>query len=209
MKLTPTEPYTSWTHRMARWCVRPLVGTQVTPNHLTTGRFLTGLAACIAFAWGGANGNLVGGLLWVVSAFLDRADGELARIGGKTSESGHYYDYVTDVAVNSLFFLAIGVGLRDSFLGWPAAGMGLIAACSVAYASILCERYEKDQGDGAKAYSGVAGFDFDDVLYLFAPVAWLGWLLPILIGASVGAPAFALWTWWRFRAELANEPGQA
>jgi phosphatidylglycerophosphate synthase len=208
MPLKPTEPYTSWTHRLARWCVRPLVGTSIEPNQLTTGRFLTGLLACVAFSWGGTDGNVVGGILWLISAFLDRADGELARLSGKTSATGHYYDYVTDVAVNSLFFFAIGVGARTSFLGWMAMPMGLTAALAVAFASIVCERYEQDQGDGAKAYTGVAGFDFDDVLYLFAPIAWLNWLLPILIGASVGAPAFALWTWWRFRAQLANEPGR-
>ena len=44
-----------------------------------------------------------------------------------------------------------------------------------------------------------SGFDFDDVLYLFAPVVWLNLHLPFLIGASVGAPAFALLTWLRFK----------
>ena len=47
------------------------------------------------------------------------------------------------------------------------------------------------------AYAGFAGFDFDDVLYLFAPVVWLGLHYPFLIGASVGAPAFALLTWYK------------
>jgi hypothetical protein len=37
------------------------------------------------------------------------------------------------------------------------------------------------------------------VLYLFGPIAWLGWFLPVLVGAAVGAPAIALWTWIRLR----------
>jgi len=41
--------YDSWTHRLARWMVRPLAGGPVTPNHLTTLRLLTALAACAAF----------------------------------------------------------------------------------------------------------------------------------------------------------------
>ncbi len=41
--------YNSWTHRLARRLVRPLVGTWITPNHLTTLRLVTALGACAAF----------------------------------------------------------------------------------------------------------------------------------------------------------------
>ncbi len=34
------------------------------------------------------------------------------------------------------------------------------------------DQMSKDMGD--KAYAGRWGFDFDDILYLFAPVVWLG-----------------------------------
>ena len=49
---------------------------------------------------------------------------------------------------------------------------------------------------GEKAYTGIAGFDFDDIIYLFAPIVWLNWHLPFLIGASVGAPIFAIFTYY-------------
>jgi phosphatidylserine synthase len=75
----------TWTHAAARWMIRPLVGTGVTPNHLTTLRLLTGIAACIGIALGTPAGNAWGGALWLVSAFLDRADGELARVGNMMS----------------------------------------------------------------------------------------------------------------------------
>jgi archaetidylinositol phosphate synthase len=39
-------------------------------------------------AWGGG--------IWLLSAFLDRADGELARIGDMMSRGGHVYDYYSD-----------------------------------------------------------------------------------------------------------------
>ena len=42
-------------------------------------------------------------------------------------------------------------------------------------------------------------FDFDDVLYLFAPVVWLGWQMPLMAGAALGAPAFAVLTWFKWR----------
>jgi len=196
----PTTPFTSWTHRLARALVRPLVGGPITPNHLTTGRLVSGLAACAAFLLGGPMGDLWGGVLWLVSCFLDRADGELARLGGTTSRSGHLYDYYCDVGVNGLFFLAVGGGLRGSAFGGWAVLMGALAGVSVVAASVLAEQLESEEETAAKAYTGILGFDFDDVLYLFAPIAWLGWLPYLLIGAAAGAPSVALLTWWRLRA---------
>ena len=39
----------SWTHKLANPLVRRLIGTGVTPNHLTTLRLITGLIACGLF----------------------------------------------------------------------------------------------------------------------------------------------------------------
>ena len=188
----------SWTHKIARVCILPLVNTPVTPNHLTVLRLITGLAACGLLAIGSSDGNLWGGVLWLISAFLDRADGELARVSGKTSEWGHKFDYFCDVTVTALFFLGVGIGLRESSLGLWSIVMGISASAGVVAAEILAEIIDQAQKDtGEKAYSGFAGFDFDDVLYLFAPVVWLNLHLPFLVGASVGAPIFALITWYR------------
>ena len=103
MRSLITPPHTSWTHRLSRLLVRPLVGTPVTPNHLTTLRLATGLAACASFAVGDDTWTLWGGVLWLVSCLLDRADGELARMDGLSSPWGHRYDYYCDVAVVPTF----------------------------------------------------------------------------------------------------------
>ena len=190
----------SWTHKIARLCILPLVNTPVTPNHLTTARLVTGLSAGAAFAVGDRAWDISGGWLWLLSCFLDRADGELARVSGKTSPWGHRYDYLCDVWVTALFFLGAGIGLRDGGLGGWAIAAGLASMLGVIAAEVLAERIDRMKGDtGAKAYPSFAGFDFDDVLYLFAPVVWLGWQLPFVLGASVGAPAFALLTWYKLR----------
>jgi archaetidylinositol phosphate synthase len=203
--LRVTQPFTSWTHRLARLAVRPLVGTGITPNNLTTARVVTGVASCAAFMIGDPTWDLWGGLLWLVSCFLDRADGELARIGAMSSPNGHLYDYYSDVAINALFFVAIGIGLRDGFLGHASIAFGVIAGSTVAIASVLSERLEKFTATGDKAYAGVLGFDFDDVLYLFAPAVWIDWSMPLLIGASVGGPVFAVITWQRLNAEVRRQ----
>lgn len=178
---------TSWTHRLARPVVRPLIGTAVRPNHLTTLRLLTGAAACLAFMRGTPAAMGWGGGLWLLSAFLDRADGELARLGNMMSPGGHRYDYYTDTAINSLFFVSIGLGLRHSPLGAWAVPLGLISGSSMLLTSLFSEWLEARSPPGTRAYSGRWGFDPDDALYLMGPLAWLGWLSPILVGASIGA----------------------
>jgi hypothetical protein len=75
--------------------------------------------------------------------------------------------------------------------------MGVFAAIGVIFTEIYAEIIDqKKKNTSEKAYPGIAGFDFDDILYLFAPIVWLNWHLQFLIGASVGAPAFAIFTWY-------------
>lgn len=203
MRSLYTQPYTSWTHRLAKMAVRPLVGGPVTPNHLTGIRLVSGVAACAAFMVGDPYWDLWGGCLWVLSCFLDRADGELARLAGTSSESGHLLDYYCDVGVNSLFFFAVGVGLRDGDFGLWAISLGALAGISVGLASVLSEKLEEEAETDDKAYAGILGFDFDDILYLLGPASWVGLFPLLLIGSSIGAPFFVLLTWVRLRRQKA------
>ena len=182
----------TWTHAAARVMVRPLIGFGVRPNHLTSLRLASGLLACALLSLGTRGGDVWGGVWWVVSAFLDRADGELARIGHMQSRRGHLFDYYSDVLVNSLFFLAIGFGQRHSFLGDWSVALGGVAFVAMLLCSWLSEVYEDLSGPGVRTFAGGFGFHPDDALYLLGPFAWLGWLAPILVGASIGASGFAL-----------------
>ena len=185
---------TTWTHLAARAVVRPLVGTPVTPNHLTTLRLAVGLAAAVALALGTSAGNVWAGALWLVSAFLDRADGELARLADLCSKGGHTYDYLVDTGVNAIFFLALGVGQRHSWLGGWAVLLGALACGSMVAACWIAEEFEKLSPAGVKTVSGRWGFDPDDALYLFGPICWIGpvLLVPCLILAAASATGFML-----------------
>ena len=194
----------SWTHMLARVVVRPFLGTWLRPNHLTTLRLLTGISACICFALGSRPGMIWGGGLWLLSAFLDRADGELARIGNMMSRAGHVYDYYTDNLVNALFFAVIGVGLRYSWLGLWAIPLGIVSAVSLLACNIFSEQLEQRSLPQTRAYSGRWGFDPDDALYLMAPLAWLNWLSPILVAAAIGTTAMMIITWLRLRRLIAS-----
>jgi phosphatidylglycerophosphate synthase len=184
---------------LARPLVRPLIGTGVTPNHITTARLITGLAAAAALVPGTPDWTWWGGWLWLLSAFLDRADGELARIGNMATPEGRAWDCLVDNIVNPVFFVAIGIGLRHSVLGDWAIPLGLVAGVALFFCGYWSEALEQRMHLSVKAYSGAFGFDIDDLLYLFAPLAWLDWLAPILVGAAIGASGMMILTGWRLR----------
>ena len=190
---------TSWTHYLARVLVRPLVGTRVTPNHLTSLRLVTGLAACAALLPGTAQWWNWAGALWLLSAFLDRADGELARIGGLCTPDGHRYDFLVDNFVNAGFFPCLGFGLTGSGLGGLAVPLGLWTGAALYLCGHWSELLEQRSDPGTKAWSGGFGFDPDDALYLLAPIIWLRWGVPLLLLAFLGTNIMTVLTFRRFR----------
>ena len=191
----------SWSHRLIRPFARLLIGTRVSPDHLTWLRVITGGIACACFASGPRGTQMAGGVVWVISALLDRADGELARLSNCTSAKGHRFDTLADTGVNTAMFLAVGVGLREGAFGYWAIALGVL--CSVSM--LLCSRWSDDIEDdlepGAIVLGGAGGFDPDDLFYLIGPFAWAGVLDYMLAsGAVVLLPATTAIGIWRWRA---------
>ena len=179
-----------------------MVKTPVTPNHLTTVRLVSGLVAAGAFGVGEAPWQFFGGGLFILSMFFDRADGTLARLSCKTSRRGHTYDLIADGVVNTLAFVGISVGLRESALGLWALPLGAVAGAAVAAIFWLTVRIEELEGPGAAEISGAAGFDPDDAL-LIVPIAMIvGGAIPLIVAAAIGAPAFLAFFLWHFRRQL-------
>ncbi len=207
-RTTPIEKKTSrprkgpWDQRIARFLVRPLVHTHVTPNHITTIRLLLGLGACGCLAYGEVPLIHWGAGLFALSHFVDHMDGELARLSGKTSRFGHLYDLTADITVNVLLFVSIGIGLMDSWLGDIAWIMGIIAGISVAGLFALFQYLENRMGQKQAGLPRFAGFETEDALYLISPAIWGGGLIPILIAATIGAPLFGIWALFRYRREI-------
>jgi phosphatidylglycerophosphate synthase len=191
-----------WDARLARRLVRPLSASPVTPNHLTSVRLAFGIAAALAFAHGSYGWMNLGALLIVVSNFLDHTDGELARMSGKSSRLGHWYDLASDAAVTILLFASIGVGVgRQSplVLGvWPPV-LGMIAGVAVALIFFLRMRIESLAGKAASRQARAGGFETEDVLYLVPLVTLLNGSRGFLIAAALGAPLFALWVLYDYR----------
>lgn len=186
--------YQTYAHAFARIFVRPLIGTWVRPNHLTVLRLVSGLAACALLAVGTRDTAAWSGLLWVLSCVLDRADGELARMGDLRSDRGKVLDFYSDMILDSFWFLGAGIGLRHSSLGEYAVSLGVLTCCSMLLVMWTSELFERLSAPGVKAFGfkEVQRFHPDDALFLLAPFTWLGWLVPILVAASVCTPIFAV-----------------
>jgi len=193
-----------WDARLAAALVRPLVHTPIRPNHLTSLRLATGLAGAALLALG--EHTNAGAWLIFASNFIDHADGELARMSGRTSRLGHLYDLACDGLVTVSMFLGIGIGLAPG-MGPAAIAAGLLAG--VAVAAIFYMRYEIEEAAGKTAtrQGRLAGFATEDVLYLFPLVTLAGVLPAFLKAAAIGAPAAALLVGLQYR-RLRARPGR-
>ncbi|CAG4903095.1 CDP-alcohol phosphatidyltransferase family protein [Paraburkholderia gardini] len=186
----------TWDARLARRLVTPLIDTRITPNHLTTLRLLIGVAGALCLARGSFAFSNAGAFLIVLSNFVDHTDGELARISGKTSRIGHFYDLASDALVTVLLFLGMGIGMSTAGgLGLVALPtlLGAIAGVSVAVIFFLRMRIEEMAGKAGTKQASAGGFETEDVLYLLPLVTLTSGTSPFIIAASIGAPLFAVW----------------
>jgi archaetidylinositol phosphate synthase len=196
--------HNTWVHRLVRPLVRPLVGTKVTPNHLTALRLLTGIAAALLLAGGDTLRSDIAGAVFLLSYLLDRADGELARLSGRVSARGHRFDLYADYSANILIFLGMGAGMEKGALDGVAVMLGAAAGAAIGMILWVVSRVERLEGP--VAFPSANGFDPDDAM-IFIPLAiWLGVETQLLVAAAVGAPAFLAWTLWHFRKSLPASP---
>ncbi len=190
----------SWSHLLVRPLVRPLLRLRVRPNHVTAVHLVFGLLVLGAIAFGDEGARFAAGFGWLLACLLDRLDGELARIGNMKSEWGHRFDYLTDMWLSALFFLALGLSVRGP--AFPlAAGMGAVATLCQLANCVVAERHDRLAGGETKVLASKWGFDADDALYILGPLAWLpaGGRLIVVLLAGVGTATFLAIFVHRFR----------
>lgn len=157
----------------------------VTPNHLTTLRLVTGFGSAAAFATGLPDWQFIGAAVLVLSLFLDRADGALARVSGKMSRGGHLYDLVADGASNAAVFAGI----------------------VVATAELMVMRLDSAGVHSSAELGGRWGIDPDDGMFVVPIAMFFWWAKPLLVlaarGGSVAVIVFVI-LWLRRRTSAAN-----
>ncbi len=196
-----------WDSRLAHALMLPLRDTPVHPNAVTTAALLTGLASAALYAIATRAAIDAGAACWVLASILDHADGELARLTGKVSEFGHRYDRAADLIVKLSLFAGMGAGLRQGPLRQWALPLGLLGGVSLVTIFVVRGEMARRRGAGAYRQPRTAGFELEDILYLIAPLTWLGWLGPFLVLTAIGTPLFAAWCTWRLWRLAASEHG--
>ena len=186
-----------WDYRVARIVARPLARAGVHPNMVTSAGMVMGLAAGALFAAGGHHTADWAALLFVLAAFADHVDGEVARLTGKCSRFGHYYDHIAAVVSYSAMFIGVGIGHSGSY-GSLAVIAGFLSGLAVATIMSVRLKISVDEGGEAIRQPNVLGFEPEDTLYIVGPLTWLDQLTPFdemfsfVAAAAVGAPAFLI-----------------
>jgi archaetidylinositol phosphate synthase len=126
-----------------------LAGLRVRPPLVVAAAGTAGLAA--AFELG--RGSLLGAALLVqLKTLLDNADGQLARLTGRTSAFGRYLDSEVDLLVNAALFAALGWTT-----GRPALALaGFLALTSVLSLNFNVGRLSRGAGAAEPAAEGAA-----------------------------------------------------
>jgi archaetidylinositol phosphate synthase len=184
-------------HRIVRPPVRLLARTRVAPDHLTALRFITALMAAAAFASPRRGWVDVGAGLFLLSALLDRADGELARQTGRFSQRGRRYDLWADCSAGMMAFAGLGLGAAHGALGLAAPVLGLLAAFGV---SVLFWQDNSDRSDQLPRYTAAGGrvlADPDDAMLAVPPLLWCFGPDTVLLLAGTITPAVVLWMTWK------------
>ncbi len=198
--------HSPYDQRLARLLVRPLAGTPVHPNHLTTLSLLLGFASAATFALGPSGSEHWAALLFMLAVFADHTDGELARMTGKTSRFGYYYDYVVGSANYTMLFIGLGIGLARGDMGGLALALGLAAGFANPVIVTLRLMLERRHGAEAVAHPGTSGFEIEDFIYLIGPITWIGGLRYFFVVYGLGTLGYLVWTLWEL---LRRERGPA
>lgn len=194
--MTPTL----WDQQLARLRVKPLARTPVSPNQITTLSLLLAFGAGWLYPSGDRGAANWAAGLFVLARFIDHADGELARLTGKSSRFGYYYDYVVGALSSTALFVGVGIGLSEGALGNWLVIAGVTAGLCAPIAMGLAIGVDARLGTGARGYPGFGGFELEDGIYLLAPITWLGALMPFLVLASIGQVIFCFWMLMKFVA---------
>ena len=89
---------------------RGFASTGLSPTFWTVVGLVFALVSAVVYGLGIEFGLIIGGILLLVSGFFDMVDGQVARVTGKTSRKGSYFDSMFDKIAETAIFLGILIG---------------------------------------------------------------------------------------------------
>lgn len=184
----------------SRQLTRMFLKTPLTPNQVTALSFLLGLASAYWFYQGNYIAGIVGALVLQLSAWVDCADGEVARLKFMESPLGAQLDIIGDNLVHFAVFFSIGMGAYAAtgkawfILFGALAVVGSLGAFFLIFQDITQSKQRvahaplKENHDSSVAEK-IANRDFTYFLLCMAAIDQLGLFIII---TAVGSNAFFL-----------------
>jgi archaetidylinositol phosphate synthase len=155
-----------------------LVGHGFTPNVLTLIGLAIGLVAGIVLALGFF---FPGGILILLTGFVDMLDGAAARNGHVTTTFGATLDSISDRYVDCIVLLGLGV----AGIYWPYVAAALMGSLLVSYVRA------KAEGMGISCTVGIA--ERSERLIILAIGLIIGLVWPAVLLVAILAQFTALW----------------
>ncbi len=125
---------------LSQWMLNPLGRLLIrlggTPDGVTWFSLLPGIGAGVALAFGWFG---LGCFLSTIACFSDSLDGMLARLSGKSSESGETLDAIVDRYAESSFFIGLIVYYRFSPIMVTLSAVAFLGAFMVSYTTAKAE----------------------------------------------------------------------
>ncbi len=117
-----------------------LAGTKITPDQLTLFGFLVNCAVAYFIAEGRSGYLTIGILIWI-AGFFDALDGSVARIQGRVTAFGNFFDSVLDRYSDSVIYLGILARfLRSGKEGYVVlVAVAMIGSLAVSYTRAKAE----------------------------------------------------------------------
>jgi phosphatidylglycerophosphate synthase len=119
--------------RVSRPVARALSHTPVTPNQVSLFSLVVAIGGLVSFI----NGYpILGGVLAQASSIIDGVDGDLARLTGKSSSFGAFFDAILDRYTDGIILLGLilwTVGDTSSTLVWVIGFAALAGTYTVTY----------------------------------------------------------------------------
>ncbi len=177
---------------------RVLVGTPVTPNAISFFSFLLCVASGVGFA---LSKPLLGGVLAQVSSVIDGCDGEVARLRGRASSFGAYFDSLLD-RYGDMVVIA-GMIAASPAQNWIPGVLAIAGCYSISYTSAKHELYRIPVSSAGRLMQR------DMRLFLIFLGGVLGAVYQTLLVLAVLANAVALLRLYRAKGGGRSEGGEA
>lgn len=150
---------------------RTFASTGLSPNFWTSIGLAFAIASSVVYGLAIEFGLIIGGALLLISGFFDMVDGQVARVTGKTSKKGEYFDSMSDKIAEVAIFLGILIGgYAEPYLVFLAVTISLLVS------------YARAKSDAINVkLQGVGIGERAERLLVIAVIGMIGFMEPAVI----------------------------